>query len=103
MAIEYSRAADALNKASQLSGTAGMEARETPAPGQFAKMVQEVAETAIGAGEQAERMSAAAIQDKADLSEVVTAIANAEVTLQTVVAVRDRIISAYQQILRMPI
>ena len=48
-------------------------------------------------------MSAAAIQNKADLTEVVTAITNAEVTLQTVVAVRDRMISAYQQIMRMPI
>ncbi len=103
MAVEFSKAADALNRAAQLSGGAGMEARDTPAPGQFAEMVKQVAENAIEAGEQAEKMSAAAIQDKAELTEVVTAITNAEVTLQTVVAVRDRIITAYQQILRMPI
>ncbi len=103
MAVEFSRAADALNKAAQLSNSSGMEARDTTAPGQFAEMMQQVAENAIEAGEQAERMSAAAIQDKAELTEVVTAITNAEVTLQTVVAVRDRIISAYQQIMRMPI
>ena len=30
-------------------------------------------------------------------------VTNAEVTLQTVVAVRDRVIAAYQEILRMPI
>jgi len=34
---------------------------------------------------------------------VVTAVTNAEVTLQTVVAVRDKVISAYQDILRMPV
>lgn len=103
MAVEFSKAAEALNKAAQLSDVSGMEARDRPAPGTFAQMVQDVAEEAIEAGEKAEGLSAAAIQDKADLTEVVTAISNAEVTLQTVVAVRDRIISAYQQILRMPI
>jgi len=33
----------------------------------------------------------------------VTALAEAESTLSTVVTVRDRVISAYQEILRMPI
>ena len=80
-----------------------MEARDTTAPGQFAEMMQQVAENAIEAGEKAESLSAAAVQDKAELTEVVTAITNAEVTLQTVVAVRARTISAYQQIMRMPI
>ncbi len=40
---------------------------------------------------------------KVDLSDLVTAVSNAELTLNTVVAVRDRVISAYQDILRMPI
>ena len=39
---------------------------------------------------------------KADLSSVVTAVAEAELTLQTVVAVRDKVIESYKQILRMP-
>lgn len=103
MAVEFSKAADALNRAAQLSGTSGMDARDTPAPSQFAQMVQDAAKDVIETGERAEAMSAAAVQDKADLTDVVTAITNAEVTLQTVVAVRDRIITAYQQILRMPI
>jgi flagellar hook-basal body complex protein FliE len=34
---------------------------------------------------------------------VVTAVAEADLTLQTVVAVRDRVIEAYQNIMRMPI
>jgi flagellar hook-basal body complex protein FliE len=33
---------------------------------------------------------------------VVEAVNAAEITLQTVVAVRDRIITAYQEIMRMP-
>ena len=103
MAIEFSKAAEALNRAARLGGAPGMDARETPQSGQFAEMIKQVAESAIEAGEASERLTAAAVQGKAELTEVVTAIANAEVTLQTVVAVRDRIISAYQEILRMPI
>jgi len=103
MAISFSKAADALNRASQLGGAPGMAARETAQPGQFAEMLKQAAEQAIEAGKEGEKMTAAAIQNKADLTEVVTAVANAEITLQTVVAVRDRMIAAYQEILRMPI
>lgn len=39
----------------------------------------------------------------ADLTDVVTAVGKAELTLQTVVAVRDKVIQAYQEVLRMPI
>jgi len=52
------------------------------------------------AGEQAMAASAAG---KAELVDVVTAVANAETTLETVVALRDRMISAYQDIMRMPV
>jgi flagellar hook-basal body complex protein FliE len=48
-------------------------------------------------------MSAKAVTGEADLTDVVTAVTNAELTLQTVVSVRDRLISAYQEIMRMPI
>lgn len=50
-----------------------------------------------------EKMSSQAVTGKAELTDVVQAITSAELTLQTVVAVRDRMISAYQEIMRMPI
>lgn len=50
-----------------------------------------------------EAMSAKAIAGKAELHELVTAVTNAELTLQTVVAVRDKVIAAYQDITKMPI
>jgi flagellar hook-basal body complex protein FliE len=40
---------------------------------------------------------------KAELVDVVTAVANAETTLETVISLRDRVITAYQEIMRMPI
>jgi flagellar hook-basal body complex protein FliE len=48
-------------------------------------------------------MSIAGVAGKADVNDVVTAVTTAEVTLQTVVAIRDKVISAYQDILRMPV
>ena len=44
-----------------------------------------------------------AVKGTADIQEVVMAVSNAEVALQTVVAVRDKVVSAYQDILQMPI
>jgi flagellar hook-basal body complex protein FliE len=38
-----------------------------------------------------------------NLTDVVTALARAELTLQTVTAVRDRVVQAYQDIIKMPI
>jgi flagellar hook-basal body complex protein FliE len=57
---------------------------------------------AIDTGETGEKLSIAAVNDGADLNQVVTAVAEAEVTLNTVVAVRDKIIEAYKDIIRMP-
>jgi flagellar hook-basal body complex protein FliE len=50
-----------------------------------------------------EAVSTQAIAGKADITDLVTAVANAEMALNTVVAVRDKVIGAYQEIIRMPI
>lgn len=69
----------------------------------FASMVKDAAKGAIQDARKSEQMSMKAIAGKAELADVVAAVGNAEVTLQTVVAIRDRMIQAYQEILRMPI
>lgn len=68
----------------------------------FASLVKGAIKEAIRIGEHGERMSIAGINDKADLTQVVTAVAEAELTLRTVVNVRDKVITAYREILRMP-
>jgi flagellar hook-basal body complex protein FliE len=40
---------------------------------------------------------------KANVVDVVTAVAESEVAVETLVAVRDRVIAAYEEIMRMPI
>ena len=104
MAINPVDAAQAFNKAAQLGGNAGLDARPTPVPkSSFVDLVKEVAEKSVEAGKAAELATASAVAGEADLTDVVTAVSNAEITLQTVVTVRDRVIAAYQEILRMPI
>jgi len=56
--------------------------------------------TGIDGGEEAQ---AGGFGAALELVDVVTAVANAETTLETVVALRDRMISAYQDIMRMPV
>jgi flagellar hook-basal body complex protein FliE len=82
----------------------GMEARGAKDPGgDFLDMVKQAAETAIETGQKGEAASMAAIAGKADITDVVTAVDNAEITLQAAIAIRDKVISAYQEITRMPL
>jgi flagellar hook-basal body complex protein FliE len=71
--------------------------------GDFASLLKTGAKAAIDAGKKSEELSKQAIAGKADVRDVVAAVNNAELTLQTVVAVRDKVINAYSDILKMPI
>ena len=71
--------------------------------GVFAELVADAARSAVATGHKAEAMTAAAVEGKAELAEVAAAVSSAELTLQSVVAIRDRMIQAYQEIIRMPI
>jgi flagellar hook-basal body complex protein FliE len=68
----------------------------------FGKMLKNVVQENIDTLHKGEQMTAKGALGKADLTDVVNAVSNAEVTLQAVVAVRDRVIAAYQDIMRMP-
>ncbi len=72
-------------------------------PGGFAALVKDALGQAVETGQAGEVRSLSAIADKADLNQVVSAVAEAELTLETVVAVRDRVLDAYREIIRMPI
>lgn len=69
----------------------------------FAALVRSALAGAVASGHAAETLSLAAVADRADLTQVVTAVAEAETVLNTVVAVRDRVVEAYKDIMRMPI
>ena len=85
---------------SPLGGGQGPAATAAP---DFGQMLQGFMTDAVGASKAAETQMAAHVQGKAELVDVVTAISSAEASLETMVAVRDQVISAYQEIMRMPI
>jgi flagellar hook-basal body complex protein FliE len=58
---------------------------------------------AVATGHSADAQAQQAISGHGDLTQVVTAVSRAELALQTTVAVRDRVIAAYQDIIKMPI
>lgn len=99
--VNIANAVAAYGRAAAQGTRPGMEAR-TEAPS-FGAMVEEGIRNSVDTAQKGEQMSAAATLGKADLTDVVTAVSNAEVTVQTVVAVRDKVLAAYQEILRMPI
>jgi flagellar hook-basal body complex protein FliE len=52
---------------------------------------------------QGEQAASAQVSGKANIVDVVNSVNSAELTLDTVVAVRDKVVSAYQSIMSMPI
>lgn len=79
------------------SGSAGT------ASGSFADLVEQSLEAAVKTSENADAMSVQAMAGDANLVDVVTSVSAAEVALETVVSIRDRVIGAYQDIMKMPI
>ncbi len=102
MVAAVGNAVQAYNAALKRMGAPGIESRDSAGPG-FSDVLKQVAKDAVNTTREAEKQSLAAADGKADLNQVVNAVTAAEVTVQTVTAVRDRVISAYQEILRMPI
>jgi len=69
----------------------------------FSDFLKSKAQESVDTMRKSEDVSAKAVTGEADIVDVVQAVTSAELTLQTVVSVRDRMISAYQEIMRMPI
>ena len=69
----------------------------------FGQMVTHAMNDVVSSSRMAEKQMAAHTQGKADLVDVVTSISSAQASLETMMAVRDQVIQAYQQIMNMPI
>lgn len=103
MSIDALRAAQAYMQAAKAASAAAPDGAAEAAKPNFGELVKNaIAETAstLNAGEAA---AADVAKGEASLVDVVTAISAAEVSLETALAVRNRVIEAYQEIMRMPI
>ncbi len=102
MAIPAAAAA-AYRAASQIATPA---ANITPAnlPGpNFGDFLSGAIKDSVSTIQKGEQAATAQVQGKANLVDVVQQVNNAELTLDTVVAVRDKVVQAYQSIMNMPI
>ena len=108
MAIDPASAIGAYNSAIRRLGNgagttdAGGDSTTPTGATDFGSMLKKFTEDAIQTGKTSEKQSIAAAAGKADINQVVTAVAEAELTLNAVTAVRDKVIEAYQAIIRMP-
>ncbi|GAB6969127.1 hypothetical protein JCM25156A_31660 [Komagataeibacter kakiaceti JCM 25156] len=58
---------------------------------------------AISTGKTAEAQTAAGLSGKGNLTDITTSVEEAKLTLQTVTTVRDRVVQAYQDVMKMSI
>ncbi len=78
--------------------------RPTVAPAaDFGSMVTNAAHAAINTLHRSEHVTALGVAGKADVQDVVQAASDAEMTAQTVVSLRDKILGAYNDVMRMSI
>ncbi len=71
--------------------------------GDFAKLLGDAVQGVVDSGKVADTKAMELVNGKGDMIDVVTAISQTELAMDTMVAVRDRVISAYEEIMRMPI
>lgn len=107
MSIGALDAAAAYGRTLGTGGPAGVAAPPPVAGGEaaggFGSMIEGLVSDAAQSMRSAEQATALQVAGKGDLIDVVTAIGAAETALDTVVAVRDRVVSAYGEIMRMQI
>lgn len=92
---------DALNE--QKSQTLGKIVGGDDKEGAFGNMVTSAISGFASQAREADQQAASMAAGKTDLVDVVTAVAETQVAMETLVSVRDQVISAYEKILQMPI
>jgi flagellar hook-basal body complex protein FliE len=81
-----------------VAGAAGEAAN-----GSFGAMLKDVLGQVVETGQKSDAQTRAMVTGKADMVDVVTAVSETEVAVETLVAVRNKVIEAYQSIMSMPI
>jgi flagellar hook-basal body complex protein FliE len=69
----------------------------------FGTMLKDVMDGVTAAGRKSDVQANAVALGKANMIDVVTAVAESETAVQALVSVRDKVIAAYEEILKMPI
>lgn len=83
---------------STLSQSSGLEKGSD-----FSAVLEKAVNSVVESGKNADAVSLNHVKGNADVIDVVTAVSESEIAVRTLVNVRDRMISAYQDIMKMPI
>jgi len=90
----------ALARMREQTANLGREAAGGP---DFGSVLNNVIDSVAQAARHSDTQAHAVAAGKANMIDVVTAVAESETAIQTLVAVRDKVIAAYEDILKMPI
>ncbi|HEY8338194.1 MAG TPA: flagellar hook-basal body complex protein FliE [Tardiphaga sp.] len=87
------------------AGTAGMGVGKTADSGgqSFGAMLKDAIGSVMDAGRKSDQQTVAMASGKANVMDVVTAVAETDVAVSTLVSVRDRVIQSYEDIMKMSI
>jgi flagellar hook-basal body complex protein FliE len=105
MATTFNAATAAYANAARLMNEVARTAEPKSAPGQgdFAAVLADAVQGIVDQGRVADSKAMDLVNGQGNVVDVVTAISQTEMAMETMVAVRDRVISAYEEIMRMPI
>jgi flagellar hook-basal body complex protein FliE len=97
----YANAARLADPSAALGGAAG--AAGGAGGSSFGAMLKDAINSVAATGHKSDAQTQAMVAGKADMVDVVTAVSETEVAVETMVAVRNKVIEAYQSIMSMPI
>jgi flagellar hook-basal body complex protein FliE len=96
----YAAIAKLTNPAGSLGAGAGAKSGDEAG---FASMLKDALGSVAETGRKSDAQTRAMVNGKGNMVDVVTAVSETEVAIDAVVAVRDRVIQAYEDIMKMPI
>lgn len=107
MTVPLSAATTAYGNASRLINSALKPSIDTTASTSqgpdFAKLLSQAVQGVVDSGKASDQKSLDLVSGKGNLVDVVTSVAQTQVAVEGLVTVRDRVISAYEDIMKMPI
>ena len=96
-------AANAYASAARMMEAGGISKPTDTAGPSFGDLLKDAIGSVVDGGRKSDQQTAAMATGKANVMDVVTAVAETDVKISTLVSVRDKVISAYEDIMKMPI
>lgn len=105
MSISFNSVANAYSNAAKITDDAVHSSPKdySISDSGFGSLISDSIGNSVSSLKSAENIVQKSLVNQADIADVVNAVTKAEMTLRSVVEIRDKLIAAHQEILRMPI